>query len=210
MKKIVKAFGALLVVCIVAVSFAGCGSSSTSSDVSTWQQVSSPDSSLQLKMPSDWQSDPSLNSDASIAYGNNTTGHYFLVIEEDASSFDTGYTVQQYAQLVHDNMATALDNPTISDVATSDTLDGGYQFDMSGITQDVQVHFMANFIENDNTFYQLIGYCQDSDYTATLPDFNNVFKSVSFTDASPNPGDTTSSASDSSAIPSDDTSSSGD
>jgi len=189
MKKFGKVFGVLLAVCFVAVSFAGCGSKTSSGDVSTWQQVASPDSGLQLKMPSDWQSNPDLNADASIAYGNDTTGHYFMVIEEDASSFDDGFTVQQYAQLVHDNMSSngGLTSPVISDVTASDTMgDGAYMFDMSGTTSNVQVHFIANFIENDGVFYQLIGYCQDKDYTATLTDFNSVFKSVSFTGATPN------------------------
>ena len=182
MKKFGKVIMVLMAVCLVVPMLSGCGSP-TSKNVSDWQQVKSPTSSLSVTLPNDWQSDPSLDSEASIAYGNDSTGQYFMVLEETKANYDDGYTLEQYANNVHDNMTDALATPTISDVSTSEAIgDGAYQFDMSGTIQNVKVHLIANFIEHGDNFYQLIGYCKAGDYTKTLVDFNNVFKSASFTD----------------------------
>ena len=188
MKKLLISITALV---LILTLFAGCSAfmkgfregleQTRGKDTEGVQTVKSDRSSLSMEFPNSWK-EASLHDVATIQMAFAAKEQYMIVIEESASDFDDGFTIDDYAAIILENMKTTVE--VTGDSTITDTTIGGNlaakQFELAGSIEKVKAKYLVTCIENDGIFYQFTAWSLQSKYDEAKPAFEDVLKSIAF------------------------------
>ena len=159
---------------------------STPSQSSANVIVKSPDGSVSLSVPSDWNTnDTSLFPGAIIGAANSTNDEYVIVTKRPKSDYGASSTINDYMTVVKSVFAAILTNP-IWGQASSITIGGckGLTTQVTGTrTRDnANLTFLINALESKNYYYNVCGWTITSAADANKPAIENIIKSFKETD----------------------------
>lgn len=159
---------------------------STPSQSSANVLVKSPDGSVSLSVPSDWNTnDTSLFPGAIIGVANSTNDEYVIVTKRPKSDYGASSTINDYMTVVKSVFAAILTNP-IWGQASSVTIGGckGLTTQVTGTrTRDnANLTFFINALESKNYYYNVCGWTITSAADANKPAIENIIKSFKETD----------------------------
>lgn len=143
--------------------------------------VTSPTSSLTLEFPESW-AEFDLNEIASIQMGYTAKEQYFIVIEDYAEDFAPEFNLDQFAQLVVDNLTTTLavsEAPVIADTQIAAGI-AAKQLEVSGTVDGINITYLITCFYNEGTYYQALAWSLPSAYEEAKPVFDQIINSASF------------------------------
>jgi hypothetical protein len=159
---------------------------STPSQSSADVLVKSPDGSVSLSVPSDWNTnDTSLYPGSIIGVANSTNDEYVIVTKKSKSGYGSGSTINDYMTTVKNVFAAILTNP-IWGQTSSVTIGGcnGLTTQVTGTrTRDnANLTYFINALESKNYYYNVCGWTITSAADANKPAIENIIKSFKETD----------------------------
>ena len=145
------------------------------------QTLKSDLSPISVTFPGDWK-DSSLVEDASIEMANYAAEKYFVIIEETSVDFADGFTYEDYAKLIMDQMSS---NITDAEVSGPESVTVGnnipaVQYELAGTIEQVKIKYLLTCFENDGVFYQALAWSLQSAYQGVKSDFIGILGSISF------------------------------
>jgi|GEM_PF-2568814 len=145
----------------------------------SYQTVSSSDSSITLEFPSDWSAG-NTNSDASIEMLNPTQSNGVTVITEAASDFRSDFNVDDYTSIVLQSNIDSLnstDTPTVNDVTIGKNIPAK-QFEVSGEIENTKLVYLVTCAEANGYFIQISAFSLPSQYESAKPVFKYILVSL--------------------------------
>lgn len=180
----------LLALVVMLVFLSGCGilesiKDSLGDGEDGTQTIKSDVTGLSLEFPKSWKKEE-LNDVASIEMARLSKEQYMVVIEEEMADFEDGITVDDYAEIILENMSAAVEgsgNPTIKEVTIADGI-VAKQFELAGTISKIKAKYLVTCVENDGVFYQFTAWSLQSKYDAAKPVFDTILDTISFGKAS--------------------------
>jgi hypothetical protein len=145
------------------------------------QTVTSEYSKLSVDFPKSWV-EMSLNDVASIQMALAVKEQYMIVIEENSIDFEESFTVDDYSEVVLENMKVAVktsENPVVSTTTIGSGLDAR-QFELTGSVDKINVKYLVTCVENNGVFYNFTAWSLLSKYDAAKTVFETILKSAAF------------------------------
>ncbi|MCB4757473.1 MAG: TraB/GumN family protein [Elusimicrobia bacterium] len=142
--------------------------------------VLSSDMSFQLKMPSDWIDHVELNPSATLQ-AKSPNDDFFLIIIPDAKTDLDRIELKTHTDITLKNMLTALENTSFSDLKPG-TVAGkkSYQRTIEGTLRNIRFVYMQTTVEDENAFYQILGWSLKSKHKDYLKSYNETVQSFEF------------------------------
>jgi hypothetical protein len=145
----------------------------------TPQEVTSTESGIVLSFPGSW-SELELNDVASLEMGNEYQERYLAIIEEDLTDFADEITIEEYGDIVFENMQGIVEEPDAGEWA--DTTVGGdipaRQIVLNAVVENFKVSYLITVFKGDNTLYQALAWSLQSKYDEAVPVFDEILNSA--------------------------------
>jgi len=180
MKKIIYA---ALAVCLLA-SFSACsllpGAGGDQTKPEEKQTVTSPESTLTMQFPAQWEQNDELHEEASIKMNLLSKEMYMIVLEESAEDFTDDFTLAAYADVIQTSMLGQLTDGETTEVGETTVGDAlsALQFELMGAVNNIKVKYQVTCFQTDETFYQVIAWSLKSRYDDAVPVFSDILQSV--------------------------------
>lgn len=182
-----KTFGKIVTVIfilVVSLSFTGCSSVANmvlpgESGNSGSKDIKNSDNTLQISTPSSWAAETQLNSLATLQVSNRLEEKYVIVIREGKDAFASDMNIGNYTDIIANQMSSAVANSQISQIQdmTYNNRPAQY-FELSGEVQKIKVSYMLIAWEDNNNFYQTVGWTLTPKFDANKSAIMDVMESV--------------------------------
>jgi hypothetical protein len=143
------------------------------------QEISSTESDIVFSFPASW-SELELNDVASVEMGNESQERYFVIIEEDLTDFTDEVTIQEYGDIVFENMESLVEEPDAGEWVDTTVGDGlpARQIVLNAVVENMKVSYLITVFEGDQRFYQALAWSLQSRYDDSVPVFNEILNSA--------------------------------
>ncbi len=137
------------------------------------------DRSFSLEVPSSWQENNTLSEDASLGAANLRQEGYVLVIVDPFADFEEVIELEEYVELIFENMSGNIDNPRYGSELTPVVIDGwpGYQRVLQGSVDNIKVTYLITLLEREENFYQVISWTLSSRFDGKYEEFQQIARS---------------------------------
>ena len=145
------------------------------------QVIKSKKSSLTLEFPADWTEGFELDN-VTIEMDNLANDSYALVVEENASDFKDGFTLDDYTGIIVEIMMENLgstETPEITDIVVGDGVQAK-QFIVSGEDGNFKLTYLDTCVKANDIFYNIQMYTISSKFEKAKPVFDEIIKSAAF------------------------------
>ncbi|BBI33024.1 hypothetical protein [Cohnella abietis] len=117
----------------------------------------SEDGKLEITIPKGWDDKVELMPDADIQAMNGREEEYLVILRESKSDFADDFSLEEYRDIIIDNMAGSLINANVSEPKKL-VINGmsALQYEISGEMDKLKVSYLATIIESDNNFTQVL------------------------------------------------------
>ena len=172
------------------VLFTGCGSFVDSfqkgfeegyNNASGAQTVLSNDAALSITFPNGWQK-MELNDTATIEMGRAAEEQYMIIFEESAVDFADDFTVDDYADIIINNMKPAVENAVVSNLDNTTIGENitAKQIELAGLVSGIKVKYFITFFKSNDVFYQFTAWSLQSKYDQAKPVFDSIIYGITF------------------------------
>ncbi len=141
----------------------------------TTKDVTSSDGQLQLTVPSSFKETKNLNDVANLQLMNVAKEQYTVTIYESKIDLSDDFTLDDYLDIIKQNMSSSMDSPDFSDVETK-TIGGidARQYTLSGEIDKIKLKYLVTLLETDKGFYQIISWSLPSRFDDALEVFQKT------------------------------------
>jgi hypothetical protein len=150
-------------------------------DSAATQTIKSAESNLSLEVPGSWR-EYDLHEQASIQMAHLAREHYLIVMEELGIDFVDDFTLQDYAEIIRNNMVDIVDNadnPVITDATIGNNINAK-QFELAGTVDGIKIKYYVTFAKTNDVFYQFVTWSLQSRYDDAKPVFDEILRSATF------------------------------
>jgi hypothetical protein len=140
--------------------------------------IKSSDGKTQITVFSDWKEDKALNEQATIQASNRLKEKYAIVISESLQDFSEDIKVEEFADVVKENMLQSVKNAATSDM-TDMTVNGlpAKFFEIQGDVEKVKAKYLIGAVKGKNGIYQIITWTLNSKYDQNKEELKKVIES---------------------------------
>lgn len=170
--------GLLKLISLLCICFVLC-SCALGSDSETTKVVKSEDGKMELTIPSNWNgNDEELHDEAELRVSSYREEKYVIVLNEEKESFDDDMTLQEYHDLIINNMKKSVDNFESSQ-QTETELNGNKAIlvEIKGSVEKIKVVYWIYTLESTDNFTQVIGWTLQKDSEKNKEAIMNVMNS---------------------------------
>lgn len=143
------------------------------------QEITSTESGIVFSFPASWKG-LELNDSASVEMGNEGKEQYFAVIEDDVVNFTEDMTIQEYGDIIFENIqgaVTEAEPGAWTDVTVGDGIPAR-QIVLKGVAERIKVAYLITVFKGDKAFYQALAWSLQSKYDDAVPVFNEILASA--------------------------------
>lgn len=130
------------------------------------------DNQSSLNVPVDWVPMTTLNKNAELQAGNQTSLTYAIVLTEDARDFES---FEKWAGIVHSGVVENMKNPQVTGPFRI-TVNGrdAIQYKISGISEGLKIVFLQTCVAGTKNYYNVLLWTVQSRYDKNEPLFRTI------------------------------------
>lgn len=136
------------------------------------------DGSCQVTIPDQWKSTTAQTEGALIRASHFLEDANLMVVKEDKKDFDPDITIEDYTDLVRQDVTTKLEGTEFTEVSKSpvNSFDGR-SFEVTGTIQKVRIKYLQIVIATPEEFFRLVFWSVPSKYEKSRPAFLSMISS---------------------------------
>ena len=150
--------------------------------------IGSDDGSCQVTVPALWSEEKGLHEDASLGAHNALSDAYIMVIKDVKSDFKKGFTVDDYAKLLRDDLPSRMEENEMSPVTTTQI--NGFEareFETSGLAEGLKIKYLYALVSTPDAFYQVISWTTPSRFDKNRTEMTEALHSFKLVSSGSSP-----------------------
>ncbi|MDP4089013.1 MAG: hypothetical protein Q8930_07040 [Bacillota bacterium] len=181
-------FLAVLMSAFFLLSFAGCSVVDQVKDSVAAsgkdKTIVSKDGKFEVTVPGNWKEETNLNPEANLQVSNRLQEQYLVVIDESKQDFQADITLDEYANLVKENMkSNGEDMSTGGDKEITVNGGTGKYFEVTGTVNKIKAKYVVVITQDNDNIYQIISWSLVSKFDKNKDTLVKVAQSLKATTA---------------------------
>lgn len=134
------------------------------------QTIRCTDGKCELTVPGSWSAQTALNEQANLQAANPFAEQYLIVIAESKADFTGKMNLDDYKEIILENVRATVTDPVISDGRT--VVVNGYparQFEVAGSIKNIKANWIYTLVDAPKNYHQILAWSTASKFEANKP-----------------------------------------